>query len=47
MTREFLRLSQELTWAPIRNGIIFSVGGAVVLVVGTALARWSDSQQRL
>ncbi len=47
LAREFLKLGQELTWAPIRNGIIFSVGGAVVLVVGTALARWSDSQQRL
>lgn len=46
LVREFLKLSQELTWAPIRNGIIFSVGSAVVLVVGTILARWSDSRPR-
>ncbi len=46
LTREFLTLGQELTWAPIRNGIIFSVGGAVFLVVGAALARWNDIRAR-
>lgn len=47
LAREFLALGQELTWAPIRDGIIFSVGGAVVFVAGAALARWSDSRQRV
>jgi hypothetical protein len=46
LAREFLTLGQELTWAPIRNGIIFSVGGAVFLVAGATLARWSDSRSR-
>ncbi|OGO51682.1 MAG: hypothetical protein A2148_09975 [Chloroflexi bacterium RBG_16_68_14] len=46
LAREFLTLGQELTWAPIRNGIIFSVGGAVIFAAGTALARWRDSRSR-
>jgi hypothetical protein len=41
---EYLRLAQELTWAPIRNGLIFSVGAGVVLVAGLALARRSDAR---
>ena len=44
LAREFLELGQELSWAPIRNGIIFSVGGAVALVSGAALARWNDGR---
>ena len=46
LAQEFLTLGQELTWAPIRNGIIFSVGGGALLVAGAALARWRDSQSR-
>lgn len=46
MAHEFLWLGQELTWAPIRNGMVFTVGSAVVLIVGAALARWSDSRAR-
>lgn len=46
LAREFLTLGQELTWAPIRNGIIFSVGSGTVAVAGAALARWAASQQR-
>ena len=42
LAREFLSLGQELTWAAIRNGIIFSVGGAAFVVLGATLARWSD-----
>ena len=41
---EFLELGQELTWAPIRNGIIFTIGGGVMLAAGAVLARWSDSR---
>ncbi len=44
LVSEFLRLGQELTWAGIRNGIIFSVGGAVVAAAGIALALWSDGR---
>ncbi len=45
LVSEFLQLGQELTWAGIRNGIIFSVGGAVVAAAGTGLALWSDSRR--
>ena len=47
LAREFLRLGQELTWAPIRNGLIFTVWSAVVFAAGLALARWNDSPSRL
>ena len=47
LAREFLTLAQEMTWAPIRNGLIFAVGGGVVLLAGTALARWSDGWRLL
>ena len=39
---EFLALAEELTWAPIRNGMIFSVGGGVLLALGATLALSSD-----
>ncbi len=42
LVEEFLTLAQELTWAPIRNGIIFAVGGGVFLVVGGGLALWGE-----
>lgn len=42
MAEEYLQLAQELTWAPIRNGIIFATGSGIVLAVGFALAQWSD-----
>lgn len=32
MTREFLKLAQELDWAPIRNGIIVCVSAALCIV---------------
>jgi len=44
LARELFTLGQELTWAPIRNGIIFTAGAAATLIAGSALARWSDSQ---
>ena len=47
LAREFLELVRELTWAPIRNGIILSIGGLLFLALGTALARWSDRRQPL
>ena len=43
----FAQLGEELTWAPIRNGIIFGVGGLLLLAIGTTLARWSDRRQPL
>ncbi len=39
---ESFQLGQELAWAPIRNGIIFSAGAMVLLGAGSILARWSD-----
>jgi hypothetical protein len=42
LVEEFLTLAQELTWAPIRNGIIFAVGGGVFVVVGGGLALWGE-----
>jgi len=42
LSREFLQLGQELTWAPIRDGIIFSAGSALLLAGGSLLASWSD-----
>ncbi len=45
LASEFLELAQELTWAPIRNGIVFSVGGAALLAMGAALAFRSDRRQ--
>lgn len=47
LAREFLELGQELTWAPIRNGIIFATGGGLALLAGAMLARWADSRRRL
>ena len=38
--REFATLGQALTWAAIRNGIIFAVGGGVFLAAGSALSIW-------
>jgi hypothetical protein len=43
---EFLRLGQEITWAAIRNGMIFSIGSGAVMLAGAALARWSDARLR-
>ena len=47
LAHEFLELGQELTWAPIRNGVIFSVGGLLFLAFGATLAVWSDRRQAL
>lgn len=44
LAREFLQLAQELTWAPIRNGIVFAVGGGITLLAGVLLARWDDTR---
>ena len=38
VANEFVVLGQELAWAAIRNGIIFSVGAGVFLVLGVALS---------
>ena len=46
LAREFLTLAQELTWAGVRNGIIFSLLGLIVLTLGAALALSSDRWQR-
>jgi hypothetical protein len=43
---EYLKLGQELTWAPIRNGIIFTAGGAAVVALGALLVRWSRTARR-
>jgi len=42
LARELLELGQELTWAPIRNGIIVSVGSGALFLAGALLARWDD-----
>lgn len=42
LAREFLELGQELAWAPIRNGIIFTVGSGALFLVSALLARWDD-----
>ena len=47
LASEYLELAQELTWAPIRNGMIFAVGGGIAALAGFGLARWSDAQQRV
>jgi hypothetical protein len=41
-TSEYLQLAEELTWAAIRNGLIFAVGAGVFVVAGAALSVWSD-----
>jgi len=46
LVREFVELAQELTWAPIRNGMIFTVGAGVTLVAGSLAALWSDARRR-
>lgn len=46
LAQQIFELSQELAWAPIRNGIIFWAGGGILLVTGVILSRWSDGQQR-
>lgn len=43
----YLKLGQELTWAPIRNGIVVTTGSAILLLAGVALARWSDTRPPL
>ena len=46
LVREFVTLGQELTWASIRNGMIFTVGAGVTLMAGSTLALWSDARRR-
>lgn len=38
VVREFVTLGQEFTWAAVRNGMIFAVGGATTLVAGSVLS---------
>ena len=45
LAQQFFELSQELAWAPIRNGIIFCTSGGILLVAGAILSRWSDGRQ--
>ena len=40
MTREFLQLMQEGGWAPIRNGIVMTVGSATAMIATVVLNRW-------
>ena len=42
LQREFLSIGRGLLWIPIRNGIVFTLLGALMLAMGVALARWSD-----
>ena len=42
LAREFLGLTQELTWAAIRDGTIFVVGSGAIALAGLGLGRWSD-----
>jgi len=42
LARELLELGQELTWSPIRNGIIVSVGSGALFLAGALFARWDD-----
>ncbi len=37
LAREFLRLGRQLTWAPIRDGLIVMVGAASLVAAGAAL----------
>jgi ABC-type uncharacterized transport system permease subunit len=37
LSREFLALGRQLTWAPIRDGLIVMVGGAALVAAGAAL----------
>ena len=46
LAREFFDLGRELTWAAIRNGIILTSGGAIILACGVLLSRWSDASRR-
>jgi hypothetical protein len=43
--REFLEIGQGLAWIPIRNGLAFTVLGAVFLVVGVLCAMWADRRE--
>lgn len=47
LVREFVELAQELMWAPIRNGMILTVGAGLTLVAGSLLAVWSDARRRI
>jgi len=47
LVREFVELAQELMWAPIRNGMIFTLGAGLTLVAGSLLAVWSDARRRI
>ena len=42
LAHEFLVLGQEITWAPIRNGLIFSIGAGTIAVLGGALSVFAD-----
>jgi hypothetical protein len=44
LSKEYLELAQEFTWAPIRNGIVFVAGGAAILLTGAVLSRWESSR---
>jgi ABC-type Fe3+ transport system permease subunit len=43
--REFLEIGQGLAWIAIRNGLAFTVLGAVFLVVGVVCAMWADRRE--
>jgi hypothetical protein len=43
--REFLEIGQGLAWVPIRDGIAFTVLGAVFLALGVGCAVWADRRK--
>ncbi len=47
LQREFYAIGRSLVWIPIRNGIAFTLLGALMLVTGVGLAKWSDARDPL
>ncbi len=43
--QEFLEIGQGLAWIPIRDGIAFTVLGAVFLALGAGCAVWADRRE--
>lgn len=44
--QEFLRIAQELSWIPLRDGIAMAALGAVFVFVGAVCASWADTRRR-
>ena len=43
---QFAQIGRELAWIPIRDGAALGLLGALMLILGIALARWSDGRLR-